>query len=536
MPQWAQTAAAILHHRRAIALAPNDAEAHFGYAFTLLISGDLQAGFAEYEWRWRLAYNPPRKLAQPRWDGAPLNGKTLLLWAEQGFGDTIQFVRYVSLLAKQGRVIVECQPSLRSLLTSVPGIAQVIPQGEPLPDFDLQAPLLSVPHLLKTAIDTIPAPVPYLQPTRSIELPGKFKIGIAWAGDPKNPINQRRSCPVDQFLKLRSIPDVTLYSLQKDRTVELPEDVIDLSDRLQDFADTAAIVAQLDLVISIDTALAHLAGAMGKPIWVVLPFSPDWRWLLHRSNCPWYPTMRLFRQPQASDWDSVFTSIAAELQRSSFPARSIDTLALHCSTWTATAINLALQLQRHCRLTLLSPPDLSQIANPLDRYHLAQLPAILVADCPVLCLLDRGVPERYRAGDRSIEAPLKIGWLLSDKLEINRLKDYNWLIVSSAKMAQRLEAAGIKSVSTIDPGIDPTIFHPMKRSRCGDRFMIFAAGEPSDLVLAAFDRVAAKHPAQLLTSWPIDSPFPGLHLGSLKRRRPRAGASLGRCSAGDRFP
>ncbi|MBD2090724.1 glycosyltransferase family protein [Microcoleus sp. FACHB-1515] len=512
-----QTAAAIVHHQSAIALAPNDGEAHFGYAFTLLINGDLQAGFAEYEWRWRLAYNPPRQFPQPRWDGAPLNGKTLLLWAEQGFGDTLQFVRYVLLLANQGRIIVECQPSLRSLLTSVPGIAQVISQGEPLPPFDWQAPLLSLPHLMKTAIDTIPARVPYLHPPQSVNLPGSFKIGIAWAGDPKNPINQRRSCPVEQFLKLRSIPGVTLYSLQKDQAVELPEDVIDLSDRLRNFADTAAIVAELDLVISIDTALAHLAGALGKAVWVVLPFSPDWRWLLHRSDSPWYPTMRLFRQPQANDWDSVFAQVAAELQRSSGRVRSIDTLALHCATWTEAAINLALQLQRHCRLKLLSPPNLQAIANPLNRYLLAQLPVIASADCPVLHLLDRDA-------DRSIAAPVKIGWILSDAPPKINDNDYSALI-ASVPVAKQLEAQGIKCVHAIDPGIDPTIFHPVERSPHRKRFAIFAAGEPSDLVLAAFDRFSTEHPeAQLLTSWPIakrsrngiDSSLPGLHLGVLK--------------------
>lgn len=505
-----QTKAAILHHKQAIAPVPNDAEAHFGYAFTLLIDGNLEAGFAEYEWRWRLAYNRPRQFTQPRWDGAPLNGKTLLLWAEQGFGDTLQFVRYVPLLAKQGRVIVECQPSLRSLLTSVPEIAQVIAQGEPLSPFDLQAPLLSVPHLLKTTIDTIPTCVPYLKPDRLVELPGQFKIGIAWAGDPKNPINQRRSCPVDQFLKLRSISNVTLYSLQKDYATELPKDVIDLSNRLQNFADTAAIVAGLDLVISIDTAVAHLAGAMGKRVWVVLPFSPDWRWLLHRSDCPWYPTMRVFRQPQANDWDSVFTQVEAELRRLQGEpvARSIDSLALHCSSWTEPALSVALQLQHHCRLKLLCPPDFNSIANPLDRHLLSQLPVIPTADCPVLCLLDR-------AGNQSIAAPFKIGWILSDKLEQDRLTDYDWLIVASEKQAQQLEAVGITAVSTIEPGIDPTIFHPVERSRHRDRFVIFAAGEPSDRVLAAFDRVSAQHSAQLITSWPIDSSLPGLHLGSL---------------------
>jgi tetratricopeptide (TPR) repeat protein len=321
-------AAAMPHHKRTLALTPNDAEAHFGFAFTQLIAGDLAAGFAEYEWRWRLKYNPPRSFPQPLWDGSPLAGRTLLLYSEQGFGDTIQFIRYVPLLSTQGRVIVECQPLLLRLLQTIPNLV-AITQGELLPPFDLHAPLLSLPHRMGTTLDTIPAAVPYLQSSDSqvsgdrppLPIPAgiRFKVGIAWAGDPKNPINRRRSCPLDPFLDLLKLPGIALYSLQKGaeaaelRQINQPR-LIDLSDRLQDFADTAAAVQQLDLVIAIDTAVVHLAGALAHPVWVILPFAPDWRWLLHRSDCPWYPTMRLFRQPCPGDWSAVFANIEVMLR------------------------------------------------------------------------------------------------------------------------------------------------------------------------------------------------------------------------------
>ena len=523
-------AAAILHHQQAIALAAHDAEAHFGYAFTQLIGGNLRAGFAEYEWRWRLAYNPVRALAEPRWDGSPLAGRSLLLWAEQGFGDTLQFVRYVPQLAAQGQVIVECQPALRSLLETVPGISQVIAQGEPLPNFDLHAPLLSLPHLLNTSIETIPATVPYLHVNRAVKLPqgDRFKIGIAWAGDPKNPINKRRSCPLEQFLKLRSIPGVTLYSLQKDCATELPDDVIDLSDRLEDFAATAAIVAELDLVISIDTALAHLAGGMGRSVWVVLPFAPDWRWLLHRSDCPWYPTMRLFRQSVAGDWDSVFDSVQAALRQwvgalSIAPAHSAlgQVLGIACPQWNHDSLNLTLQLQRHRSLKLISPPDLRTIANPLYRWQLGNLPLTPTADCPVLGWLN----SDFSAPDSS--APVNIGLVCLQTAQlapaaIDRARTYDLLVVPSRWNAEILKAHGIDQVAVVHRGLDPTLFHPAARSKLlRDRFVIFAggAGYPGgeDLVRNAFAQFAARHPeALLLTAWP-DSPAiaSSLNLGAI---------------------
>ncbi len=346
--------AAIARYRRAIQLAPQSAGAHKNLGHALLLTGDLQQGFQEYEWRWQQPGWRQRSFAQPLWDGSPLQGKTILLHAEQGLGDTIQFIRYVPLVRqvafgsageqKHGeRVIVECQPSLLSLLETVAGIDQLIAQDSPLPAFDVHAPLLSLPHILGTTLETIPAHIPYLQPSHATSVPQlplphpippqsgstlhpsplsplpSLKVGIVWTGNPAHKNNPYRSCTIEPFRDLCQIPGVCLYSLQKGaaadalQTADLP--IQDLSQTLADFAATAAAIAQLDLVITIDTAVAHLAGALGKPVWLLLSFAPDWRWLLERDDSPWYPTMRLFRQRQRGNWQGVFEQVTAALEQ-----------------------------------------------------------------------------------------------------------------------------------------------------------------------------------------------------------------------------
>ena len=316
---------AIAHYRTAIQLAPQSAGAHKNLGHALLLTGDLQQGFQEYEWRWRQPGWTPRSFAQPLWDGSPLAGRTILLHAEQGFGDTIQFIRYAALVRNRGgRVIVECQPSLLQLLETTAGIDQLIAQGTPLPEFDVHAPLLSLPHLLGTTLETIPAPVGYLSPPADHPLrlealsSNHLKVGIVWTGNPDHKNNRYRSCAIAQFQPLCALPGISFFSLQKGASAEdrqtlaaLP--IQDLSPMLHDFADTAAAIAQLDLVITIDTAVAHLAGALGKPAWLLLSFAPDWRWLLERDDSPWYPTMRLFRQRQRGCWQGVFERVAAAL-------------------------------------------------------------------------------------------------------------------------------------------------------------------------------------------------------------------------------
>nr|WP_279331591.1 MULTISPECIES: tetratricopeptide repeat protein [unclassified Desertifilum] len=313
---------AIAAYQTAIAQKPDFADPHFGLAATQLLQGNFRDGFAEYEWRWHIKGNTPQQLAQPLWDGSPLEGKTILLYSEQGFGDTLQFIRYVSLVkAKGAQIIVDCHPPLIRLLSQIPEIDSLVVRGEPLPPFDVQAPLLSLPHILGTTLETIPPPPQLpIPPTPHLPIPPSphLKVGIVWAGSPNNKNDRTRSVSLSQFQPLFEIAGTEFYSLQKGEN-ELSQHsqtygVKDLAPQITDFADTADAIAQLDLIITVDTAVAHLAGTLGKPVWLLLSYSPDWRWLLERTDSPWYPSLRLFRQPRFGDWESVFQQLRAELE------------------------------------------------------------------------------------------------------------------------------------------------------------------------------------------------------------------------------
>ncbi|BBD58579.1 TPR repeat-containing protein [Nostoc sp. HK-01] len=321
--------AAITCYKTAIQLQPDLAEAHQNLAEALLLNGDFDLGLAAYEWRWRM-FTPEQlpNFATPQWDGAPLDGKTILLYAEQGLGDTFQFIRYADLVRDRGgRVIVACLFAQVELLKTVPGVEKVLALDEELPEFHTQAPLMSLPYLLGTTIETIPAKIPYIFASKShnFQLAAspetKLKVGIVWAGNPGNRNDSRRTSGLQPFLPLFKIPAVEFYSLQVGKSsqdlAQLPADIKiqDLSSYLHNFNDTAAAITQLDLVLTIDTSVAHLAGALGKPTWVVLPFIPDWRWLLHRDDSPWYPTMRLFRQESVGDWSGVFAKVGQKIMK-----------------------------------------------------------------------------------------------------------------------------------------------------------------------------------------------------------------------------
>jgi hypothetical protein len=300
----------------------------------LLLSQErFPEGWAEYEWRWQVQSQPRPAFDRPAWDGAPLPGGTLLLYAEQGVGDTLQFVRYAALAKQRAdAVILGCPPALIPLLSRCPGIDRLVATDAPLPPFDAQAPLASLPGLLGTTAETIPAPVPYLtaDPERvrrwQEELAGLegFKIGIAWQGNPgMGAYDRRRSFPLAALAPLARLPGVRLVVLQKGHGREqLPAaagwPLADLGERLDEsggaFADTAAVMHGLDLVVTCDSAPAHLAGALGKACWVALPFAADWRWLLDREDSPWYPTLRLFRQPRPGDWSDMFGRMAFALR------------------------------------------------------------------------------------------------------------------------------------------------------------------------------------------------------------------------------
>jgi tetratricopeptide (TPR) repeat protein len=321
---------AIANYREVIRLKPDHASAHRNLGLALLTAGNFAAGWKEYEWRWQTKRLPKREFTQPRWDGGSLAAKTILLHAEQGFGDTIQFIRYAALAEQWGgKVVVECQRAHVGLLAGCPGISQLVPHGEPLPDFEVQAALLSLPGICHTTLDTVPATVPYLTPRPDLvqhwrdelEALAGFKVGIAWQGSPAYQDDCFRSPRLAWLRPLSQIPGVRLVSLQKGPGTEQLEEaagwgIVDFGERLDvhgAFLDSAAIIKHLDLVISSDTAVAHLAGALAAPVWVALCKGADWRWLLDREDSPWYPTMRLFRQERLGDWHEVFERMAQEL-------------------------------------------------------------------------------------------------------------------------------------------------------------------------------------------------------------------------------
>ena len=316
---------ALVECAKVLKVAPEHAEAHWNYALLLLLLGNYTAGFREYEWRWkkRRFTSPIREFSQPRWSGGDLSGRTILIYAEQGFGDTLQFCRYLPLLVERGaQVLFECHQPLVALMQSLGTGITVLPFGRSLPDFDCHLPLLSLPYMLGSTLDTIPHKTPYLAAPEQV-LPfwqsvmpvntGQ-RIGLCWAG--KSYPDPGRRCPPGFLAPLSALPNVTWVSLQiAEKEFRQPFPLLDLTMLVQDFADTAALLEQLDLVITIDTAVAHLAGALGKQTWLLLPFAPDWRWGLERSDCPWYPTMRLFRQQEAGDWEPVVRQLLSELHK-----------------------------------------------------------------------------------------------------------------------------------------------------------------------------------------------------------------------------
>jgi tetratricopeptide (TPR) repeat protein len=316
--------------RRAFELQPDLIDAHWNQSHLWLLQGDFDRGWPGYEWRWKAKEVPPRDFSQPRWNGEALEGKTIFLHAEQGFGDTLQFLRYAALVKERGgKVVVECQKPLLKLLSKVPGIDRLLAHGDELPPFDVHAPLLSLPGIVRTTLETIPANVPYLFAEKELvdqwrqRLGGSegFRIGVNWMGRTAPGPHKQRDIRLQQFAALAAIPGARLISLQKDGGKEVAEagfPIVDLGPDLDTthgpFMDTAAIIMNLDLVITSDTSIPHLAGALGVPVWLALPFVPDWRWLLDRSDSPWYPTMRLFRQKTRGDWAGVFREIDEALR------------------------------------------------------------------------------------------------------------------------------------------------------------------------------------------------------------------------------
>jgi hypothetical protein len=325
-------------HEIAVTLAPGHAEMRCNRAMALLASGDFARGFAENEWRWHTPAMQPQAMAGQQWRGEPPEGRAVLVHDEGGFGDTLQFVRYVpALVARGARVVLRVQaPLVRLIRRSMPGVTTVLPRGAALPPYDLQCPMMSLPHAFGTVLETVPGDTPYLTPcpeavrhwrSRLAAAGGghRLHVGLVWAGEPRPGMRQvqamdrRRSLTLARFAPLAGVPGVRFVNLQFGAAAGAAQpppgmDLFDPMAEMTDFDDTAALVASLDLVISVDTAVAHLAGALGRPVWVLSRYDACWRWLAGRRDSPWYPGMRLYRQPHPGDWDCVLAEVVRDLQ------------------------------------------------------------------------------------------------------------------------------------------------------------------------------------------------------------------------------
>jgi hypothetical protein len=295
-------------------------------SWNALLVGDYLRGWPLFEWRWRCRGFVFPKFAQPIWDGTPLAGRSIMLHAEQGLGDTIQFARYATVLAKDaGEVTIYTPELLRTLLATVPGATRAVSIQQELPAFDVWCPMMSLPLKCGTTVATIPAPIPYVSADASTvetwrgiisQDPRGYRIGICWAGNPNNYNDVNRSIPANLLQPLTNIPGVVAYSLQVGDTSGAARQLglIDHTARLTDFSQTAALMMNLDLIISVDTACAHLAGALGRRAWTLVPFAPEWRWLLDRSDSPWYPTMRIVRRSPGESWAPVVARVADDIR------------------------------------------------------------------------------------------------------------------------------------------------------------------------------------------------------------------------------
>jgi len=324
---------AIACYRRATTLDPDYANAQWNLSLALLLKGHFNEGWQQFKWRRKAnldAILESQRQAPPTWDGSPFRNQTLLIRYEQGLGDNIQCIRYIPLIKKLGgRVIVESLEPLLGLFRQIQEVDRLVeasPDGSPTVDFDLFAFALDLPGIFNTDLHTIPANIPYLYADidranewRTRVACPDFKIGIVWAGSVKHTNDHNRSCELCFFRTLAEIPNLRLFSLQKGPAESALYDpacqgIHNMAHLLQDFSETSAAIENMDLVISVDTAVLHLAGAMGKPVWALLPYVPDWRWLLNRDDSPWYPSMRLFRQTSPGDWESVFNRVCKELR------------------------------------------------------------------------------------------------------------------------------------------------------------------------------------------------------------------------------
>jgi tetratricopeptide (TPR) repeat protein len=334
MQEWSRWDEALESYDHAVAVDPRFADAQYNRSMLQLFMGDFERGWRGYEWRWinaqRLGIGKTREFTEPRWFGQEnISGKRILLYGEAGLGDTLQFCRYATLCGRLGAtVILEVQAPLRGLLTSLEGVSELVSAGSPLPVFDYQCPLLSLPLAFNTTLDTIPSPSSYLRADEERLAQWRFRlgerhrprVGLVWSGNSRNPMDSRRSIPLGELLGQLPM-GFEYFRLQtemreSDRVaLESNPSIVSFDDDLLDFENTAALCKCMDVIVTIDTSIAHLAGTLGHRAWVLLPHTPDFRWLRDRDDSPWYPSLRLYRQAYRGDWKTVLNRVAADLHR-----------------------------------------------------------------------------------------------------------------------------------------------------------------------------------------------------------------------------
>ena len=530
---------ALASYQEAIRLNPDYSEAYFNRSLTFLITGRLKEGFQDYEWRfkcpeWQSVY--PHLPDAPRWDGSSFAGRRLFVYSEQGLGDTLQYIRYLPMVKSLGgEVIFETLPELMELLKDFPGIDRLVGmnmEGANAEEYELQIPLMSLAAVFQTTLDNIPA-VPYLQadPDKvqfwSQKVGGDgLNVGLVWAGKPDHKNDRRRSCPLEQLRPLLDLADIRLWGLQKGEAAKeinlLPESLkfSNLDDDLNDFGDTAAAVQCLDLVISVDTAVAHLAGAMGKPVWLLLPYTPDWRWLTERPDTPWYPGMRLFRQPEPDNWSAVVQSVDQALkaliprkindpsrhEADSLIAPQADSVENGCIVAEPTAVGQAVDRRMTTTLHLGLKSGSNYGWGVCSDYLIRELSSLL----PVHVLNEND------GSDRNPKLPGKLFQALTSvnffpmfekasagqnygytffENELTRhsflnAKKFDLIIGGSTWCRDRLREGGIENCDILIQGVDPELFYPIKQKTPLENFVIFSGGKfelrkGQDIVLRA---------------------------------------------------
>jgi len=533
---------AVVAYSHAIDLKPDYPAAFYNRAHARLTLGDFEAGWDDYESRWQWEGFPHRKpkFAQPEWTGDDLRGRTLLVYNEQGLGDTIQFARCLALAAARGgKVLFACPEELRSLFEGLAGVSQFVEAGRPPPAFDVHAALMSLPRLCGLRLENIPGQTPYLTvpPAERFPLPprrpGRLRVGVVWAGGTRFPKDGLRSMTARQFLPLFQNTPCDFFSLQAGpKSAELKSlpdgvKVVDAGSLLRDFADTAAVMGQLDLVISTCTSTLHLAGALARPAWGLLSFAPDWRWLRRRVDSPWYPTMRLFRQAAPGDWTGVVERAQEALARlasqyenlsappppewflpratpppspaAAAPAEGTEIFMAGQTAggfgWGVVNQGLLEELRKLARTKLITPSDREFFRGDLPGFFLTTLHGHeFMPQCPARA--------RVNLGNAVFELELTAR-------SVENARRFDVVFTASTWCLERLREKGIEHGALLLQGINTRIFHPApgENGGAGGRFVLFSGGKfelrkGQDLVLRAFRVLSRKYPDMaLVTAW-----------------------------------